>query len=333
MKKLYIVTGGSGLVGTNLINKLLSLKEDSDIIALQHNNIIKISSPRLKIINGDVCDMKSLDNLFNVTGYEKKICIHCAGIITISSKNSDNVYNVNVNGTKNIIIMCQKYKISKLIYISSVHTIPVSLKGTLMTEITDFDPNKLNGVYAKTKAIATKMVLESTKNGLNTVVVQPSGIIGPYDYYEGNFTSLILSYLKNKLPLIVTGGYDFVDVRDVVNGIVGAINYGRNGECYILTNKYYSVQELINILAKVTSKKPIKLKISRFIITPLAPIAEFYYSITKQKPLFTAYSLKVLKDNAMFSHEKASRELGYTTRSLEVTLEDTVDWLKQVNKI
>lgn len=335
MKKLYIVTGASGLVGNNLLRKLLELPETEKIIALENKNVIHIDSSKVTIIKGNVCDLKSLEKLFNNNNknYDEVICIHCAGIITISSKNDDRVYDVNVGGTKNIITMCQKYKISKLVYISSVHAIPVLPLGTIMKEINHFNPEQLDGIYAKTKAMATNLVLEAAKNGLNATIVQPSGIIGPYDFYEGNFTSMILAFLKNKLPVIVSGGYDFVDVRDVVNGIIGASQKGRSGECYILTNKYYTVQELINTLAKVSGKKPIKHKIARWFVTPLAPLAELYYKITNKKPLFTAYSLRVLNSNAMFSHKKATKELNYTTRSLEETLKDTVTWLKEVHKI
>ena len=111
--------------------------------------------------------------------------------------------------------MCFKNKVSKLIYVSSVHAIPEKEDGGIITETYDFDPGKVVGLYAQTKAKATRAVLAASKKGLNAYVVHPSGIIGPGDYGNGHSTQLIIDYIKGRLVAYVNGGYDFVDVRDV----------------------------------------------------------------------------------------------------------------------
>lgn len=331
MKELFIVTGSSGLLGNNLVRKLLELQKKVRVLLLPNEKISGIDQSQVEVVYGDVRDIESLKPLFKRQEKEKLICIHCAGIITISNKNDNRVYDVNVNGTQNIVNLCKEHKVEKLIYVSSVHAITEKPNKELIREIDVFEPDKLKGVYSKTKAMATNIVLDSAKEGLNACVVHPSGIIGPNDYYTGNFTELIISFLKNKLPVIVSGGYDFVDVRDVCDGIISAVDKGRKGECYILSNKFYSVKELTDTLAKITNKKPIKSVIPRWFIVPLAPLAELYYKLVKKKPLFTAYSLYVLESNANFSHEKATKELNYHPRCLDDTLKTTVDWLKEHN--
>ena len=131
----------------------------------------------------------------------------------------------------------------------------------------------------------------------------------------------------------VNGGYDFVDVRDVANGIISCIDNGRKGECYILCNQYYSVPEVLNMFHDITGKKPVKLYLPLGIAKATAPLAELYYKMLKQPPLYTPYSLFVLSSNANFSHEKATRELGYTTRPFDETVRDSVEWLKQIKRI
>lgn len=325
--KLYIVTGASGLVGTNLIRKLD--KENCQIIALINNTPLHYHSHKITEIKASVSNLKDLEKVFDQNN-ENTVCIHCAGIITIKSKNDNTVYETNVKGTKNIIKMCLKYNV-RLIYVSSVHATKELPHGTVIKENNNFDANILTGIYAKTKAEASKLVLEA--KGLKAVIVQPSAIIGPYDYNKGNFTTLIENYINGKLPAIILGGYDFVDVRDVVEGIIGAINFGRNKECYFLNNKYYSVPELINTLSKVTGKKTVKLIMPTWFIKLLAPIFELVSDIKKERPLFTPYSIYVLHTNANFSHKKASKELNYNPRNLEETLKDTVDWINEQKRL
>ncbi|NLV85829.1 MAG: dihydroflavonol 4-reductase, partial [Clostridiales bacterium] len=131
----------------------------------------------------------------------------------------------------------------------------------------------------------------------------------------------------------VSGGYDFVDVRDVSKGIISACEKGRQGECYILSNRFFKIREILNILHKITSKRKIKVFLPLWFVKATAPLAERYYEILKQTPLFTPYSIYTLNSNALFSNEKARDELGYTTRDMRDTLEDTVSWLKSQGRI
>lgn len=328
MKRKFMITGAAGFLGSNLVKRLLQ-EQDKVRVLLLPNEVIKgVPNDKLEVVYGDVTDLESLKPFFEKENNTEQICIHCAGIITISNKNGNNVYNVNVNGTKNIIKMCLKNHIDKLIYVSSVHAIKELPKDEIITETNDFSPNYVDGLYAKTKAEATACALDAAKEGLNAIVVHPSGIIGPYDYSKGNTTSLFIAHGNGKLPAIVKGGYDFVDVRDVCEGIVSAVDHGRKGECYILSNKYITIKDMINITSEFVNQKQKKTVLPNWFIKPLAPLAELYYSSRKEKPLFTAYSLRVLESNGNFSHEKATNELNYHPRPITRTLKDTISWLK-----
>ena len=222
---------------------------------------------------------------------------------------------------------------SKLVYVSSVHAIPEKPQGMVMTEITGFDPDKVIGYYAKTKAEATSYILEAAKQGLDACVVHPSGIVGPYDYGRSHLTTLVVDYYKGRLTAGIDGGYDFVDVRDVAKGIIAACEKGRQGECYILSNKYFTVSEILTMLHEITGRKKIKSIMPFWFIKATAPLAELYYKIRQQPPLFTPYSIYTLNSNGLFSHRKATSELGYTTRDMKETLSDTVNWLKEIGRI
>mgnify|MGYP002527877229 FL=1 len=330
MEKIYLVTGANGHLGSTIINLLL--KEKKNIRAFVLENDVLHLDKKVEIIRGNITDKKSIYPLFKDLENKEVIVIHCAGIVTIASKFDQKVYDVNVVGTKNIADVALEYKVKKFIHVSSVHAI-VEEKNKIIKEVDKFYPDKVEGLYAKTKAEASNYILDMSKKGLNAIVVHPSGIIGPGNYGKGHLSQLIIDYLNNRLTAIVKGGYDFVDVRDVADGILKAIEKGRVGECYILSNRYFEIKEIINLLHEVTNHKPIKTILPNWFAKLTAPIAELYYKILKQPPLYTSYSIYTLSTNSHFSHEKATKEIDYNPRDMKETLKDTVDWLKKIGRI
>ena len=121
-----------------------------------------------------------------------------------------------LNGTKNIVNKVLEIN-AKLIYVSSVHSITEKPNNETITEITNIDSEKVVGLYAKTKAEAAKYVIDAIKNkNLNACIIHPSGIIGPSDYGNSHLTQLIKEVATGKLFACVKGGYNFVDVRDIL---------------------------------------------------------------------------------------------------------------------
>ena len=331
MDQLFLVTGAAGHLGNTLVRKLLALKKNVRCLVLPDEK--NIPDGDLEICYGDVRDKESLATLFDNPQDKALIVIHCAGIVSIATKYQQQVHDVNVGGTKNIVALCQQHKVKKLVYVSSVHAIPEKAKGETIIEVSVFNPDDVIGLYAKTKAEATNFVLLAAKSGLNASVVHPSGIVGPFDHGKSHVTTLIIDYCKGRLTSGVNGGYDFVDVRDVADGIIACYEKGESGECYILSNKRFSIKEFLFMLHEVTGKKEIKRFLPLWFVKLTAVLAEAYYKILRQPPLFTAYSIYTLNTNALFSHEKATSKLGYTTRDMRQTLKDTIDWLQENHRI
>jgi len=330
MEQLYLVTGAAGHLGSVITQQLIKTGKHVRALVLPNEKHIPKTAD---VCVGNVCDRESMRSFFeNLSGYDV-VVIHCAGIVSIASKFNQTVFDVNVTGTKNIVDLCQECNVSKLIYVSSVHAIPEQPKGTIITETNEFSLDHVVGLYARTKAEATAYVLDAACQGLNACIVHPSGIIGPYDNGRGHTTTLIIDYYKRRLTSGVNGGYDFVDVRDVANGIIAACDKGRQGECYILSNQFFKVREILDMLYEITGKRRINNYLPLWFIKATAPLAELYYKMLKQPPLFTSYSLYTLNSNAQFSHQKATLELGYTTRNMKETLSDTVKWLKTNGRI
>jgi dihydroflavonol-4-reductase len=284
---------------------------------------------------GDVTDPASLVEFMKRPGKNTKIIvIHCAGIVSISSHYDPKVYEVNVLGTRTVLHAVIDAGCDKFVHISSVHAIPEKSKGEIIREVDHFNAEKVHGLYAKTKAEAAQYVIDIAMAAkLDYNIIHPSGIIGPYDSGHNHTSSLIIDFYKHRLTSAVNGGYDFVDVRDVASGIISAAKNGRNGSCYILSNRYFTVRELLDTEAKVIGRKPLRSYLALWFVKLTAPLAEMYYKIRKVPPLFTAYSLYTIESNANFSHERADRDLNYKTRPLEETIRDSLDWFKKIKLI
>lgn len=334
MKKIYIITGASGFLGNNIVRKLIEDKDNEvRALVLPGDKINSLNGLGCKIYRGDVTKKESLNPIFETSENAELYIIHCAAIVYIKSKYNPKVYDVNVNGTKNVIEKVLE-KNAKLVYVSSVHAITEKPNNETITEISKFNPKEVEGQYAKTKAEIADYVLNMVKEEkLNACIVHPSGIIGPNDFGNSHLTQLIIDFANGRLKACVKGGYDFVDVRDVADGIINACYKGQPGECYILSNRYVEIRELLDMVSEVSNTKMIRFILPMWLAKLTAPLSELYYAVLKQPPLYTKYSLYTLNSNSNFSNEKAKQELGYKNRELKETIRDTITWLKENHRI
>lgn len=327
MKSVYVVTGASGFLGSTVVRKLLERGCEVRVLRLPRDSAPSVEHANCKVYEGDVTEIEMLKDIFSKSPQDELIVIHCAAIVYIKNKPNPQVFRVNVDGTENIIRKCLETE-AKLIYINSVHAIPEPDGDGPIVEVERFSQDAVVGLYAKSKAEAATMVLEAVRHrGLHAVVIHPSGLIGPGDEGVTHMTALIAVAMKGRLPAVVKGGYDFADVRDVADGLLAAAEKGADGECYILSNRFVSIRELVDLVCKYSHARKVRLTLPLGLAKLAAPFCEIYYHLRKQTPLFTRYSLYTLQSKAHFSHAKADAELGYRARSLEETIADTVAWL------
>ena len=327
----YLVTGATGFLGRAVAEELVRRKAQVHALVLHDDPCINLLPKEVHTVIGDVCDKGSLSDFF--ADADSRTCvIHCAGIVSVASRPGPRLYQVNVGGTWRVLRQCMAHDVGKMVYVSSVHAIPEKPKGYIITEDCEFSPGLVDGDYAKSKAAATELVFDAAERGLNASIVLPSGIIGPGDLQGGSFTSMARSFLAGKLPLAVRGGYDFVDVRDVANGILACSESGEPGKGYILSGCYVTIRRMLQLVGKAAKLKyrPICLPLG------LARLAAPYYerrSLRERKPLFfTPYSVSVLASNGQFSHAAASECFAYQPRPMEETLGDMTAWLLEQRK-
>ena len=322
----YLVTGATGFLGRAVVEALAHRGTRVHALVLHDDPYINLLPKEVHTVVGDVCVKNSLTDFF--ADADSRTCvIHCAGVVSVASRPGSKLYQVNVGGTWRVLRQCMEHDVGKMVYVSSVHAIPEKPKGCIITEDCEFSPGLVDGDYAKSKAAATELVFDAAECGLNASIVFPSGIIGPGDLQGGSFTSMTRSFLAGKLPLAVRGGYDFVDVRDVANGILACSESGEPGKGYILSGCYVTIRRMLQLVGKAAKLKyrPICLPLG------LARLAAPYYerrSLRERKPLFfTPYSVSVLASNGQFSHAAASECFAYHPRPVKDTLRDMTAWL------
>ncbi len=322
----YLITGAGGHLGSTVLRELIG--HPVQIRALLFGDEEPaLRQEKIQYFRGDVTDRDSLLPLFQGLQGEETIVIHAAAVISIQEKMTENMYRTNVEGVQNIVDLCIHHHVRRLVHVSSVHAIPELPAGTVQREVSSYDPDLVVGGYARTKAMGAAIVVRNAP-ALNAVIVLPSGIIGPYDSGKNHLIQMTKEFLSGHLPACVKGGYDFVDVRDAAKGCLLAAEHGRRGESYILSGHYMEIQDMLNREAEMTGRKPVS-------VLPLPaaraalPLISLYCRIRGTRPLYTAYTLHTLHSNALFSHEKAERELGYQVRSIDSSLRDMIDYLQQ----
>ena len=319
--KQFLVIGGTGYLGRAIVTEIIQ-RGDQPIV------FSNTASPELQaldvpIILGDIRNMEQLRRAFESLLPGAQV-IHCAGLITIESKPMPGLSAVNITGTRNILQLCREYPVGRLCYVSSVHALPQIQQGHVKREIRRFSPRRVIGQYAKTKAMASQLVHNEAADGLNAVVVYPTGIVGPGKQGQGQTTPLIQAFLDGKLPFYVEGGHDFVDVRDVAFGVLAALERGRRGEAYILSGGYYTMKEILDMVAQVAGRKRLYFSLPAGLFRMVAPIVEVTSRLGGKKPMLTRYMAHVLASFELYSHQKAAYELGFRPRPMLDSVADTV---------
>ena len=328
MRTIYLITGATGHLGHYVVARLLD--EGARVrVLVQPDDAGRSRLPAdVDVCLGDVLDTASLDRFFAVPAGFAVVVIHMAAIISLAWGYDERVFRVNVEGTKNVVLRCLSSG-ARLIHISSVHAIPELPAGQVMKEVAAFNADDIVGLYGKTKAKASQVVLDAVhEHGLDAVILHPAGMVGPGDHRCGHFTALIRQAANGKLPAAIKGAYNFADVRDVAEGVVSAVTRGRTGECYILGNRIIDMDELFRDIHAYSGAKEVKRRVPLWLARLVLPFIRLAAAMRKQTPLFTRYSLYTVRSNCQFSSKKAESELGFTVRPLTESIHDTIAWMR-----
>ena len=326
--ELYIVTGAAGNLGSAIVRKLVSDNKSVRAFVLRGEEAAKHLPEQAQVVEGDVTDVETLETLFaDIPEGTAAYVIHCAAMVSVSNLVADRIWNVNVNGTRNIVDQCLAHK-ARLVFISSTGAIPEAPMGTAIKEAASYDPDKVIGLYDKTKAAASQLVLDAVKaEGLDACLILPSGISGPMDYTFGNVAGVIREFCEGKMPAGVEGTFNCADNRDMAEAIIRACTLGRTGESYILGGDRIGMKEVFDILSAHTGLPTIKTILPAAVGKLLGKLSDVAEHVTHRPQRMTSFAVYNLVRNNEFDSSKAVRELGYSPRPMAQSIAEEIDWM------
>ena len=256
---VYLVTGAAGFLGGTICRQLIERGDRVRAFVLPNDPAIKFVPSEAEIVEGDLTDLASLENFFDVPQDQEIIVLHIASIVTVNPDYSRKVMDVNVGGTKNILKLCKEHHVKKLVYCSSTGAIPeIPSHKESIREVDRFDDMSVQGCYSQSKAMATQEVLDAVHfDGLDACVVHPSGIMGPEDFAVGETTGTLIKIINGEMPAGIDGSFNLCDVRDLAAGTIAAADKGRSGECYILANEAVSFKDFAEMVCEESGCKKI----------------------------------------------------------------------------
>jgi len=319
---LAVITGASGHLGANLVRALL--ERQWQVRAMVRHDTRALEGLNIELTPGDVLDEASLKRAF--AGAD--VVYHLAGRISVVTWDRREVEAVNITGVRNVIESCMATRVRRLVHTSSFHA---HRQEPLDEPLDEFRPLLGPGRYPPydhSKAEGERLVRAAIAEGLDAVIINPSGMIGPYDFKPSHFGATILSLATGKLPALVDAGLSWVDTRDVADGMIRACEKAGAGAKYILSGQWVKLEDIARQVARLTGVRPPRLVLPMWVARTGAPLATLLDRTRGRRPLFTSISMRELESNPNISHARARRELEYQPRPLEQTIADTLDWFR-----
>ena len=317
---MILITGATGLLGAHILKTMLAKgykirglkRESSDMTELADLT----ENDNLEWVNCNVLDMVGLDQAFE--GITR--VIHCAAVVSFHKSDKNLMNQVNIQGTANIVALCQKYQIEKLVYISSVAALGRSGGKTYIDEDSKWAESSFNSNYANSKYLAELEVWRAQEEGLNTVIVNPSTILGPGHW--GSSSMQIFKFVKEGGLFYPLGDINYVDVRDVSLAVDKLLFNDIVEERFILNAGTISYKYLFGLIATGFKKKPPKFKVNSLLLTFAYVFGSLGAALTGKRSLITKESLTLSKMEFLFTNDKVRKALNIDF----IPVEESVQW-------
>lgn len=317
-----LVTGAAGHVGATLVRALLG--RGQVVRALVHTDRRAVAGLDMELVDGDVQDIESLHRA--MAGVD--VVYHAAARISILTTDRKQLEATNVAGTRHVVDACLEAGVRRLVHFSSVEALqPDPASG----ELDDSRPVVCSTrcpPYGLSKAAGEQIVRQAIAHGLDAIILNPTAIIGPNDYRIGLANGGLLALCRGRLLALVDAGFDWVDVRDVVDGALQAAERAPAGAQYVLAGHWASMVDLARLAHDINGARVPGLVVPMWAARLGAPLLTAWSRVSGQRPLYTTAGLFPLVHFKAIRHERATRELGYRPRPLRQTVADTWDWFE-----
>jgi dihydroflavonol-4-reductase len=320
-----LVTGATGFVGAAVARALVREGWQVRALARPGSDRRNIQALPVDVSEGNLADRPSLERA--LVGCEA--LFHVAADYRLGAPDPRQLYETNVDGTRNILEASRQAGVRRVVYTSSVATVGIPADGSPGSEDTPVGVADMIGHYKRSKFLAEQLVRESALSGMPVVIVNPSTPIGPGDVKPTPTGQLVLDAAAGRMPAYVDTGLNIVHVDDVAAGHLLAFHRGRPGERYILGGQDMTLREILFEIAQLVGRKPPRIRLATGVVLPIAYVAEAVARVTGRPGRITLEGVRMARKRMFFSSGKASRELGYQWRSPTEALRDAIAWLRE----
>jgi len=317
---IVAVTGAAGHLGGVVVRDLTRLGHDVRAIDLEFSPTLE--GLELDFVQANVLDEQALSLAFD--GVD--IVCHLAAIISVTGDPNGLVTKVNGQGPGVVADAALWSGVSRMVHCSSVHAFDLTTATDPLTETDGHSIDPHLPAYDRSKWLGEQAVQERVNQGLDAVTVNPTAVIGPYDFGPSRMGQVFLAIRDGKLPATLDGGFDWVDVRDVSAGIISAIDIGRTGENYLLSGQRMSMPDLALIAAGISGTEPPRFVLPSWAARAWGPFGTMLARRSDSALSMTTESVHALLNGPEVSSAKAAAALGYTARPIEQSITDIYRW-------
>ena len=321
-----LVTGAAGFVGSAVVRALLSQGAAVRAFMRPTSDAGNLDGLAVERALGDLRDRRSVDRA--IKGCEA--VFHVAADYRLWVPEPKEMFDNNVNGTRNVMEAAGEAGITRIVYTSSVATLGLPSDDTAADEDTPATQDDMIGPYKQSKFAAEALVRTMiAERGLPAVIVHPSTPIGPWDRRPTPTGQIIVEAASGHMPAYVDTGLNMVHVDDVAEGHILALKHGKPGERFILGGDNLTLKQILTQIAEVTGRPAPRIQVPHNVVMPIAALAEMWGRISNREPFVTLDGVRLARKKMFFTSARAMRRLGYRPRPASDAIVDAIDWFNR----
>ena len=319
------VTGATGFVGGAVVRRLLEAGHAVRALVRPGTNTRQLEGLPIERLSGDLSDVAALQR--GVSGCEW--VFHVAALYAYWGYSWEEFYQTNVEGTRRVLQAARQEGAQRIVYTSSIATLGIPRDGSPGDEETPVTLDDMIGYYKRSKFLAEEAAGEFARQGLPVVIVNPAAPVGVGDHKPTQTGKMIVDFLNGRMPAYVDTGLTIVDVEDVAEGHFVAAERGRVGERYILGGENLTLKQVLDILAAVSGRPPVRFRIPRAVALAWAYVDVSLARLNPRRiPSATPDAVRVSRKREFFNSAKAVRELGFPQTPARQALRKAVEWYR-----
>jgi len=315
-----LVTGASGFLGWHIARVL---RERGITVRAFVRPGSRVDGLDVEIAVGDLRDPASLARA--VSGCS--LVFHAAADYRLWAKHPAELYDSNVEGTRNLLAAARQGAVERVVYTSTVGCIGIP-PGGVGDEASPVSFDDMSGDYKRSKFLAEQAALEFAAGGLPVVIVNPTAPIGDHDVKPTPTGKIVLDFLQGDMPAFIDTGLNVVDVRDAAEGHWQACQRGRSGERYILGSENLTLAQILQKLAVIAGRKAPRARLPYAVAWAAGVCSTGWAEVTGRPPRVPLDAVRMARKKMWVSHEKARRELGFSPAPAQCALERAVEWFQ-----